>query len=149
MKSQNFIKLNFPSKSVNEGFARSAISAFCAQLDPTVEQINDIKTAVSEAVTNCIVHGYRNTFGIIYITATISDDVITIKIVDKGVGIEDVGRAMQPLFTTDPNGERAGIGFAVMQTFMDSLKVKSTLGKGTRVVMTKKIIPREQNVTAT
>ena len=143
MKAQNFIKINFPSKSVNEGFARSAISAFCAQLDPTVEQINDIKTAVSEAVTNCIVHGYRNTFGIIYITATIADNTLTVKIVDKGVGIEDVSKAMQPLFTTDPDGERAGIGFAVMQTFMDSLKVKSSSGKGTRVVMTKKIIPRE------
>ena len=146
MKAQNFIKINFPSKSVNEGFARSAISAFCAQLDPTVEEINDIKTAVSEAVTNCIVHGYRDTFGIVYITATISDGKITVKIADKGVGIEDVSRAMQPLFTTDPNGERAGIGFAVMQTFMDSVKVKSTVGKGTRVVMTKKIKPREQNV---
>ena len=143
MKSQNFIKLNFPSKSVNEGFARSAISAFCAQLDPTVEQINDIKTAVSEAVTNCIVHGYRDTFGIIYITATIAENTLTVKIADKGVGIEDVSKAMQPLFTTDPNGERAGIGFAVMQTFMDSLKVKSAVGKGTRVVMTKKILPRE------
>lgn len=149
MKSQNFIKINFPSKSVNESFARSAVAAFCAQLDPTVEQINDIKTAVSEAVTNCIVHGYRDTFGIIYITATIADNVLTVKIVDKGVGIEDVGKAMQPLFTTDPNGERAGIGFAVMQTFMDSLKVKSSVGKGTRVVMTKKILPREQNVIAT
>lgn len=146
MKSQNFIKINFPSKSVNEGFARSAISAFCAQLDPTVEQINDIKTAVSEAVTNCIVHGYRDTFGIIYITATIADNTLTVKIVDKGVGIEDVSKAMQPLFTTDPDGERAGIGFAVMQTFMDTLKVKSSVGKGTRVVMTKKIIPRDQNV---
>ncbi|MBQ9845703.1 MAG: anti-sigma F factor [Oscillospiraceae bacterium] len=146
MKSQNFMKLNFPSKSVNEGFARSAVAAFCAQLDPTVEQINDIKTAVSEAVTNCIVHGYRDTFGIIYITATITDSTVTVKIADRGVGIEDVGRAMQPLFTTDPNGERAGIGFAVMQSFMDSVKVRSTPGRGTRVVMTKKIKPREQNV---
>ncbi|MBE6895318.1 MAG: anti-sigma F factor [Ruminococcaceae bacterium] len=143
MKSQNFIKLSFPSKSVNEAFARSAVSAFCAQLDPTVEQINDIKTAVSEAVTNCIVHGYHNTFGIIYITATITENTLTVKIVDKGIGIEDIQKAMQPLFTTDPNGERAGIGFAVMQTFMDTLKVKSTVGKGTRVVMTKKITPRE------
>ena len=149
MKYQNFIKLNFPSKSVNEAFARSTISAFCAQLDPTVEQVNDIKTAVSEAVTNCIVHGYRDTFGIIYITATIAQNTLTVKIVDKGVGIEDVNKAMQPLYTTDPKGERAGIGFAVMQYFMDSVKVKSTLGKGTRVVMTKKIIPREQNVITT
>ncbi len=149
MKSQNFIKLSFPSKSANEGFARSAIAAFCTQLDPTVEQINDIKTAVSEAVTNCIVHGYRDTFGIVYITATIKDDVLTIKIVDKGVGIEDINTAMQPMYTSDENGERAGIGFMVMQSFMDTLKVKSTLGKGTRVVMTKKIKPREQNVITT
>ena len=146
MKYQNFMKLSFPSKSANEGFARAAVAAFCAQLDPTVEQINDVKTSVSEAVTNCIVHGYRDTFGVIYITATIKEDTVTIKIADKGVGIEDVSKAMQPLFTTDPNGERAGIGFAVMQSFMDSVKVKSALGKGTRVVMTKKIKPREQNV---
>ena len=146
MKSQNFIKLNFPSKSVNESFARCAVAAFCAQLDPTVEQINDIKTAVSEAVTNCIVHGYKDTFGVVYITATISDNTLTVKIADKGVGIENVEKAMQPFYTTDMDGERAGIGFAVMQSFMDSVKVKSTVGKGTRVVMTKKIKPREQNV---
>ena len=149
MKYQNFMKLSFPSKSANEGFARAAVAAFCAQLDPTVEQINDVKTSVSEAVTNCIVHGYRDTFSVIYITATIKEDTVTIKIADKGVGIEDVSKAMQPLFTTDPNGERAGIGFAVMQSFMDSVKVKSALGKGTRVVMTKKIIPRDKNVIAT
>ena len=149
MKYQNFIKLSFPSKSVNEGFARNTIAAFCAQLDPSVEQINDIKTSVSEAVTNCIVHGYRDTFGIIYITATIKEDTIMVKIVDKGSGIEDVNKAMQPLFTTDPEGERAGIGFAVMQSFMDSVKVKSALGKGTKVVMTKKIKPREENVITT
>lgn len=149
MKYQNFMKLSFPSKSANEGFARAAVAAFCAQLDPTVEQINDVKTSVSEAVTNCIVHGYRDTFGVIYITATIKEDTVTIKIADKGVGIEDISKAMQPLFTTDPNGERAGIGFAVMQSFMDSVKVKSALGKGTRVVMTKKIIPRDKNVIAT
>ena len=149
MKSQNFMKLNIPSKSVNESFARSAVAAFCAQLDPTVEQINDIKTAVSEAVTNCIVHGYHDTFGVIYITATIKEDTVTVKIVDKGIGIEDVNKAMQPLFTTDPEGERAGIGFAVMQSFMDSVKVKSALGKGTKVVMTKKIKPREENVITT
>lgn len=142
MKAQNYIKINFPSKSVNEGFARSAITAFCMQLDPTVEQANDIKTAVSEAVTNCIVHGYRDTFGIIYITATINDNKITINITDRGVGIDDVSKAMQPLFTTDANGERAGLGFAVMQSFMDTLKVKSIPHKGTRVVMTKIITSR-------
>ena len=146
MKAINSFTLTMLSRSTNEAFARSAVAAFVTCLDPTLEEINDIKTAVSEAVTNCIVHGYRDTFGIVYITATISDGKITVKIADKGVGIEDVSRAMQPLFTTDPNGERAGIGFAVMQTFMDSVKVKSTVGKGTRVVMTKKIKPREQNV---
>ena len=149
MKAQNYLKISFPSKSVNEGLARGVITSFCSQLDPTVEQVNDVKTAVSEAVTNCIVHGYRDTFGIIYITATIKQDTLTVKITDKGTGIEDVNRAMQPMFTTDPNGERAGIGFAVMQTFMDTVKVKSVWGKGTRVVMTKKIIPRENNVIAT
>ncbi|MEG0019494.1 MAG: anti-sigma F factor [Oscillospiraceae bacterium] len=142
MKAQNFIKINFPSKSVNESFARSAITAFCTQLDPTVEQANDIKTAVSEAVTNCIVHGYKDTFGIVYITATINNNTITINIADKGLGIEDVNKAMQPLFTTDEAGERAGLGFAVMQSFMDTLKVKSMPGKGTRVVMTKIITSR-------
>ena len=142
MKYQNFIKLSFPSKSVNEGFARSTIAAFCAQLDPSVEQINDIKTSVSEAVTNCIVHGYRDTFGVIYITATIKEDTVTVKIVDKGIGIEDVNKAMQPLFTTDPEGERAGIGFAVMQSFMDYIKVSSKKDKGTIVTMVKKISRR-------
>ena len=149
MKAQNYIKINFPSKSVNEGFARSAVAAFCAQLDPTVEQINDVKTAVSEAVTNCIVHGYRDTVGIIYITATIIDDTLTVKICDKGVWIEDVNKAMQPLYTTDHGSGRAGVGFALMQSFMDSLKVKSAVGKGTRVVMTKKITPRNKDVIAT
>lgn len=143
MKTENYIKISFPSKSVNEAFARSCIAAFCAQLDPTVEQINDIKTSVSEAVTNAIVHGYKNTVGIIYITAAINQNTLTVKIVDKGVGIEDVKKAMEPMYTGDPNSERAGIGFMVMSSFMDTLKVKSSLGKGTRVVMTKKIMPRE------
>lgn len=142
MKAQNFIKISFPSKSINESFARGAITAFCMQLDPTVEQLNDIKTAVSEAVTNCIVHGYRDTVGIIYITASINNNNITINISDKCVGIADVAQAMQPLFTTDAEGERAGLGFAVMQSFMDIVKVKSSLNKGTKVVMTKIIMPR-------
>lgn len=142
MKAQNYIKINFPSRSINESFARSAITAFATQLDPTVEQAIDIKTAVSEAVTNCIVHGYKDTFGIIYITAAIYNNNITITIIDKGLGIEDIPKAMQPLFTTDEQGERAGLGFAVMQSFMDTVKVKSVIGKGTRVVMTKIITPR-------
>ena len=136
---ENYFRLTFPSKSVNESFARMAVSAFCMQFDPTIEQINDIKTAVSEAVTNCVVHAYPGSIGTVYITATISGDKLRITIRDKGVGIVDVRQAMQPMFTTDPAAERAGLGFAVMQTFMDKLKVTSKPGKGTKVVMTKNI----------
>ena len=139
MKSQNFIKLNFPSKSVNEGFARSAISAFCAQLDPTVEQINDIKTAVSEAVTNCIVHAYSSANGKIYITATLfQDNMMCIKIRDRGIGIADISKAREPLFTTGGD-DRSGLGFSVMECFSDKLRVTSKPGKGTTVTIYKKI----------
>ena len=127
------------SKSANEAFARSAVTAFITQLDPTLEEISDVKTAVSEAVTNCIVHGYKNTIGKIYITAQIyPDNTVLIKVRDNGCGIDNVERAMEPLFTT-AGGERAGLGFAVMESFMDNLKVKSTVGKGTTVTMKKKI----------
>ena len=116
------------------------VSAFVSQLDPTVEEINDIKAAVSEAVTNCIVHGYRDTIGDIDIKMKILDEsIIYIRISDKGVGIEDIEQAMQPMFTTSPEGERAGLGFAVMESFTDSLKVKSRIGRGTTVTMLKKI----------
>lgn len=143
MATENYFKISFPSKSVNEGFARMAISAFCMQLDPTVEQLNDIKTAVSEAVTNAVVHGYPDKLGIIYITASIKNDTISISVKDKGIGIPDIELAMQPMFTTDPASERAGLGFAVMQAFMDKVKVKSNSGKGTKVVMTKIIKQRD------
>ena len=116
-----------------------------AQLDPTLEEMNDIKTAVSEAVTNCIVHAYRNTIGNIYITANITaENVVIIRIRDTGCGIEDIAKAKEPLFTT-AGGERAGLGFAVMESFMDSLKVSSRLGKGTTVIMKKRIVSRNGN----
>ncbi len=135
---KNEIKIKLLSRSSNEAFARVAAAAFVAQLDPTIEEINDIKTAVSEAVTNCIVHAYKNEIGNIYITVTIIENVVKIKIRDRGCGIENVKQAMEPLFTTGGE-ERAGLGFAVMQSFMDSLRVTSKPGKGTSVIMAKKI----------
>ena len=137
---ENQMKLYIPSLSVNEGLARSAVSSFIAQLNPTIEEISDIKCAVSEAVTNSIVHGYKYTEGIIYIGVKYySDRTVVIEIKDNGCGIENVKEAMTPLFTTDKSGERSGMGFAVMQTFMDKLDVHSQIGKGVRVVMEKKL----------
>ena len=131
--------MNILARSANEGFARACISAFAAQLDPTLEEVNDIKTAVSEAVTNCIVHGYRHSSGVIYITVTLIEGrIVKIEIRDKGCGIPDVKQARQPLYTT-VGGERAGLGFAVMQSFMDTVRVRSAVGKGTSIVMTKLI----------
>ena len=142
-KAANCIKITFPGYSKNESLARMCAAAFAAQLDPTVEEISDIKAAVSEAVTNCIVHGYRNTIGDIDMKMKIlDDDTLYIKITDKGTGIEDVEQAMQPLFTTCPEGERAGLGFAVMESFTDKLRVKSAPGKGTSVTMIKQVCRR-------
>lgn len=146
MNITNEMNLNFLSKSTNESYARSAVAGFFIQLDPTIDEISDIKTAVSEAVTNCIVHGYRNTMGKIYITARIiNNSEIYIKIRDRGCGIADVKQAMEPMFTTAQEEERAGLGFAVMQTFMDKLKVTSKVGVGTTIIMTKKLSPRITN----
>lgn len=140
MKTTNQMRLSFPSKSCNEAFARGAISSFITPLDPTINELNDLKTAVSEAVTNCIVHGYRRKSGTIYIYASVKDDnTVTVKIRDKGVGIEDINKAMEPLFTTAPEEERAGLGFAVMQSFCDKVKVKSEPQKGTTVTLIKRI----------
>ncbi|MEG0397009.1 MAG: anti-sigma F factor [Oscillospiraceae bacterium] len=139
MKAQNVVKITFPSRSVNEGFARGAIASFTAALDPTVEQLADIKTAVSEAVTNSVVHAYPDKVGNITITAAIYEDMrLVVSIVDKGVGIENVQKAMEPLFTTGGD-ERAGLGFAVMESFMDKVCVRSAVNKGTRVTLTKYI----------
>ena len=138
LTQKNYMKLEFPARSVNEGFARAAVAAFAAQLDPTLAEIGDIKTAVSEAVTNCIVHAYKEKIGNIYITAIIDGDNVKIRIRDRGCGIPDVEQAMEPLFTTGGE-ERAGLGFAVMESFTDKLKVRSSVGKGTTVTMSKKI----------
>ena len=143
MQVKNKFTMTLPARSTNESFARACISAFASQLDPTIEEINDIKTAVSEAVTNCIVHAYKEkAIGKIYITAILNDNnSIKITIRDRGCGIENVSKAMEPLYTS-VGGERAGLGFAVMESFMDSIKVKSAVGRGTTVTMLKKISPR-------
>lgn len=139
------MNLNFLSKSSNESFARAALSAFVAQLDPTIDEITDIKTAVSEAVTNCITHAYKSEIGIIYINCKIFDNgKISIRVRDKGVGIKDIAQAMEPLFTTG-GSERAGLGFAVMKSFMDKLRVSSKVGKGTNILMEKSIIRRNSS----
>ena len=141
----NEMSLNFPSKSCNEAFARSVVSAFIMNLDPTINELSDIKTAVSEAVTHCIVHGYRRSSGMIYIKGKITDDNrVIIRIRDRGCGIADVSKAMEPLFTTAPEEERAGLGFAVMQSFCDKVKVKSAIDKGTTVTLEKRISKDEK-----
>ena len=138
----NSFSMTLQSRSANESFARACVSAFAIQLDPTLEEISDIKTAVSEAVTNCIVHAYKESIGKIYISAEILQPcTIKIKIRDNGCGIENIEKAMEPLYSS-VGGERAGLGFAVMQSFMDSVKVRSTVGKGTIIIMTKKISRR-------
>lgn len=135
MKADNYIKLEFPSRSANEGFARAAAAAFAAQLDPTMEELGDIKTAVSEAVTNCIVHAYPDSLGKISMRLRIIDgDTLEISVKDTGCGIADVARAREPLFTTGGE-ERSGMGFTIMESFMDSLRVRSHPGKGTTVTM--------------
>lgn len=143
MNILNEMKLSFISRSSNESFARVAVTSFFAQLDPTIDEVTDIKTAISEAVTNCIVHAYKNTCGSIFITARIlENDTVYIKIRDKGCGIENVKQAMEPMYTTCDTGERAGLGFAVMQAFMDNVKVNSKKNIGTTIIMTKKIKSR-------
>ena len=139
MKSMNYIKLEFPSRSANEGFARSAVAAFTLQLDPNLDELGDIRTAVSEAVTNAIVHAYPDSIGTVWIKARIRDgDVLEVAVKDKGRGIEDVKRAMQPLYTTGGD-DRSGMGFTIMDSFMDSVRVRSKPGAGTAVTMTKRI----------
>lgn len=134
---ENMMKIEFESKSQNESFARVAVAAFASQLDPTIEEITDIKTAVSEAVTNAIIHGYENQPGIVKIETIIKDTELTIIILDEGKGIDNIEEAMQPLYTSRPDLERSGMGFTVMETFMDELKVYSESGKGTKVIMKK------------
>ena len=143
MKFVNTMKIIIPAKSRNEALARSCIGAFAAQADPTVEELSDLRSAVSEAVTNCIVHGYKDGSGDIVMTLKLTEGgCIYIKISDKGCGIEDVEQAMMPLFTTAPEGERAGLGFAVMEAFTDDLKVRSKPNRGTAVTMKKQLTGR-------
>ncbi len=139
---KNSMRLEFPSRSCNEAFARTAVSAFASQLDPTLDELSDIKTAVSEAVTNCIVHAYADRIGTVYITARIIDDSVYVTVRDRGCGIGDIEKAMTPEFTTAPQGERSGLGFSIMQSFCDTLRVRSTVGRGTTVVMGKRISRR-------
>ena len=140
----NEMKLEFISKSNNEAFARISVAAFVSQLDPTIEEISDIKTAVSEAVTNAIVHGYEDTIGIVTVICKIHENEVYIEISDSGKGIENVEMAKQPLYTTRPNLERSGMGFTIMESFMDELNVQSILGLGTKVTMKKKIKQPEE-----
>jgi len=142
MKTNNYIRFEFPAKSCNEAFARASVAAFAAQLDPTIDELGDIKTAVSEAVTNSIVHAYPNNIGSVWIRLKIIDeDTLEIVIKDKGCGIADVEKAMEPLYTTGGE-DRSGMGFTIMDTFMDSMKVVSKQGKGTSVTMRRRIRSR-------
>jgi len=138
MVEKNYMKLEFLSKSNNESFARVVVAAFASQLDPTLEELSDIKTAVSEAVTNAIIHGYEYGEGIVIVESRIEGNKIEIIIEDRGMGITDIDKAREPFYTSKPNLERSGMGFTVMETFMDSLEVQSVKGKGTTVKMTKK-----------
>lgn len=135
----NRMKLEFISLSQNERFARSVASAFVLELDPTLQELSEIKTAVSEAVTNAIIHGYRGTTGTITMEGSICNSVVELNIYDKGAGITDIDKAMEPMYTGAPDEERSGLGFTIMQTFMDELVVKSQPGMGTRITMRKKI----------
>ena len=136
---KNKMHLEIDSKSENESFARVAVAAFCTRLDPTIEEIADIKTAVSEAVTNCVVHGYEGKEGTITIECIIEDDWVTVLVHDDGVGIENINKAMEPLYTSKPELERSGMGFSFMEAFMDELEVNSKLGFGTTITMKKRI----------
>lgn len=146
MKSlyENEMKLEFLSKSSNEAFARITVAAFASQLDPTIEEISDIKTAVSEAVTNSIIHGYENKDGIVKIVSRIFANTIEIEISDSGKGIENIDLAKQPLYTSKPDLERSGMGFTIMESFMDEMKIESVVGLGTKVTMKKIIKNKEQ-----
>ena len=141
----NEMKLEFISKSSNEAFARISVAAFASQLDPTIEELADIKTAVSEAVTNCIIHGYDRKQGIVKISAKLKGNEIIIEISDKGKGIENIEIAKEPLYTTKPNLERSGMGFTIMESFMDSMEVESVVGLGTKITMSKIIKPKQDD----
>ena len=138
-KLKNEMKLEFLSKSSNEAFARITVAAFASQLDPTIEELADIKTAVSEAVTNSIIHGYEDSIGIVKIDAKLIKNEIIVEVSDTGKGIENIDIAKQPLYTTKPNLERSGMGFTIMESFMDNVEVESIIGLGTKITMRKAI----------
>lgn len=139
MKSTNEMELRFDSRSANEGLARVTVASFLTQLNPTVEEVADVKTAVSEAVTNAIIHGYESEIQKVHIRCMIDGNIFTVEVRDQGRGIEDVEQAMQPMYTTKPEQDRSGMGFAFMEAFMDSVSVESAPGKGTKVTMKKAI----------
>ena len=140
----NEMKLEFVSKSSNEAFARISVAAFASQLDPSIDELADIKTAVSEAVTNCIIHGYENTMGIVKVECKLKNNWIEIQVSDSGKGIEDIELARRPLYTTKANLERSGMGFTIMESFMDELKIESIPNMGTKITMKKYIMPLEE-----
>ena len=141
--NKNEMYISFDARSVNEGFARVAVAAFLTEADPTLDEIADIKTAVSEAVTNAIIHGYENKEGKVILSCVLEEDTAVITVEDMGVGMEDIQKAMEPFFTTKPELERSGMGFAFMEVFMDDMQVESQLGMGTKVTMKKKIGAKE------
>ena len=143
--TKNYLKLQFYSLACNQAFARDAVAAFCVQLNPSLSALSDVKTAVSEAVTNCMVHAYRGNLGIITVECEIEDRTLHIKVSDTGRGIDDIEKAIQPFYTTLPDDERSGMGFTIMQTFMDEFKVNSIKGEGTIVYMTKQFEAEVEN----
>ena len=143
---KNEMKMEFLGKSANEAFARIAVAAFASQLDPTIEEIADIKTSVSEAVTNAIIHAYPNKDGIVKLRALLKEDEIEIEVSDTGEGIENIEEARTPLYTTKSNLERSGMGFTIMESFMDEMKVESILGIGTKVTMKKMLEPQRSDL---
>ena len=143
--NKNYLKLQFYSYPRNQAFARDAVAAFCVELNPSLSDLSDVKTAVSEAVTNCTVHAYRDTAGLVTVECEIEDNKLHIKVSDSGQGIEDVEKAVQPFYTSQPSDERSGMGFTIMQTFMDEFSVNSVKGEGTVVYMSKCFKPEVEN----
>ncbi len=142
---KNNVNIELDSNSSNEGFARMVTVAFLAPLDPTIDEISDIKTAVSEAVTNCIIHGYDNKAGKIYMKMSLQDNLFRVEIEDKGIGIEDINKAMEPMYTTKEDEDRSGMGFCFMEAFMDNLEVESKVEQGTKIIMSKYIKSSKDN----
>ena len=146
MKLLNEMELNFKAISINEGFARSCVAAFCVQANPSLDEITDIKTAVSEAVTNCVVHAYPSIPGNVCVKVKLFDNSVDIEVIDNGIGIEDFEKAKEPFYTTKPDQDRSGMGFAVMESFMDSLELKNNQDKGVIVKMQKFFKPKQNNI---